>query len=1354
MKKAAATISTLMAVVMAMVLVLPQTILASDQTTEDILAQTDWVSEIDAMIAKGSYEEGQVLAVVNNNAGIMSLTETLGDEQEELMELCGETVEENLDVELESSDDAASIKLITSETQTTEELLKELSNDPTVIYASPNYISTASYEDDSLDEELTAVYSELAAAYDNDGSDEGEGEDPVDGSDPAEESTEDESQEESEQLIKTVSAENLSQETHDLITEQGYDTIGDMSYLQWGYTSKTTQLTISSPNWNEAYMTNASSGEEGKEICVAVLDSGVDYTHPDLQGVMMTNMDTFNPAGGKYGYNAVSGMDPTDPMDDMGHGTHCAGIIAASWDGSGSSGVCSGAKIVAVKAGASNGMFSNVAILRGYQYLIDCVDNGLYLTAVNCSFGGDAVGILQYLAATELGKRGVVSCFAAGNSTYDNDEISNSSSLMSDCPYVIGVGSAAATYVKSDFSNYGETTVNLFAPGDAILSTVSKESSSYFPSVDKNAVTCINFDGDESGVKVWSLENPTLDEQAFLDLVNGEGDALNITESGESYDKDGHSLELTLNNSLYNYFLIAVPAAEDQLDQVAHAAVSLKSTQTRCITWLKPVYYDGYNKKVTFDTSSSGWFRPSQVWCNHSVNMAESFSDYVYENGCLYFIISVYDSMYDASSTSENKLYVDDIGLGNNLLRYSFFQGTSMATPAVTGSVACVYSDLMQYGGLDKLEPAERAARVVEEMKGSTTYSAAFDGYCTSCGYFNFGESSLCGVASRTGTIDSTGYYSTPVINSVTDNHDGTIDIEGCKWNGSMVQQPAVYIDGYNCAVFSWSANKIKVQIPEGIVSGRHKLMVVSLAGKYSVRKIDLAETDGDYFDTIVLPEELSQNEVKITAIGSKVYATSEMLSGDLEIPTRSDELWCYDRETSSWSRLADIPVNWTETDTDNTTIVTLSSYQGLLYAQVVYELNMENNTKEEYWFYIPDTDKWIQGIPDSDDLPVKSATCGFDHGIILYGGLRFAESEIEEGTITSIKSHDIYILSCDKQSILNSADGTVTLTVKNAGTNDVEADINSNLSSVGDTIFFNNLTAYEYMTWSEETQTLEQSGIKSFGTLSYGKFYQFAEYTAVLTPEGVFITGINGENFRSRGYDTLIMDEDGTFKPYYKMCSYSDIYVSHSCYADGYVYVTGVSYYDSDTAALMYCTKISEDPEPEPEVGETLKYDETDGLWHYYKEGVEVKDKYGYVDYEGGKFLVANGVVATQINGLAQDPEHGADWYYLANGQAQTQYTGLAYYDGEWFYIENGKFVITYNGFLDYDGGRFVVAAGRIQKSLNGLWQYSDEIGGDNTWYFIANGQAQLQYTGTTYYDGQWFTLENGKLVTNGGTK
>ena len=150
------------------------------------------------------------------------------------------------------------------------------------------------------------------------------------------------------------------------------------------------------------------------------------------------------------------------------------------------------------------------------------------------------------------------------------------------------------------------------------------------------------------------------------------------------------------------------------------------------------------------------------------------------------------------------------------------------------------------------------------------------------------------------------------------------------------------------------------------------------------------------------------------------------------------------------------------------------------------------------------------------------------------------------------------------------------------------------------------------------------------------------------------------------------------------------------------------------------------------------------DGTWYYVEKGVLSETETGFVMYEDGLFLVVEGKLLTSKSGLVQDPYNPDIWYFLADGQVQSQYTGLALYDGEWFYVNKGRLDTTIAAYIEYDGGLFYVAAGRILKEVSGLAQ--DPNGPD--WYFLAEGQAQTQYTGLTLYDGEWFYVVDGKLA------
>ncbi|MCR5128671.1 MAG: hypothetical protein K6B69_11295 [Lachnospiraceae bacterium] len=148
------------------------------------------------------------------------------------------------------------------------------------------------------------------------------------------------------------------------------------------------------------------------------------------------------------------------------------------------------------------------------------------------------------------------------------------------------------------------------------------------------------------------------------------------------------------------------------------------------------------------------------------------------------------------------------------------------------------------------------------------------------------------------------------------------------------------------------------------------------------------------------------------------------------------------------------------------------------------------------------------------------------------------------------------------------------------------------------------------------------------------------------------------------------------------------------------------------------------------------------DEFW-YYTNGKHDTDKYGFVAYEGGYFLVANGKVATDVNGIAIDPDNPLRSYYCSGGQVQNQYSGLAQYDGAWFMVTKGVMDATVKGFITYDTGLFYVGAGQVQ-GVNGLAQ---DPNNSSVWYFCSEGQVQLDYTGLALYDGKWFYIVKGRF-------
>lgn len=213
-----------------------------------------------------------------------------------------------------------------------------------------------------------------------------------------------------------------------------------------------------------------------KTPVIAVIDTGVDYTHPDLAENMWNNPYPGTLAG-TYGYDFGEG--DADPMDCNGHGTHVSGIAAAkSGNGVGITGVAD-AKIMAIKVTRDDSVdITDAAIISAYEYVHDAMEAGVNIKAVNCSWGGnyDSNGVLAK-AINAVGKLGALSVFAAGNESVNWDQVNQARPTPYDLnsPYVVIVGASNEQDQASYFSDYGAESVDLFAPGSNILSTYHQQ---------------------------------------------------------------------------------------------------------------------------------------------------------------------------------------------------------------------------------------------------------------------------------------------------------------------------------------------------------------------------------------------------------------------------------------------------------------------------------------------------------------------------------------------------------------------------------------------------------------------------------------------------------------------------------------------------------------------------------------------------------------------------------------------------------------------------------------------------------------------------------------------------------------
>lgn len=219
---------------------------------------------------------------------------------------------------------------------------------------------------------------------------------------------------------------------------------------------------------------NRSTGSAG--VRIAVIDTGIDYTHPDLaENIWKNPGESFNGVDDDgngivddvNGADFCSGANSGNPMDDNGHGTHVAGTIAAIGNNHRDVvGVNWKTQLMAVKFLCQDGSGTTADAIQAIQYALS-----MGADILNNSWGGAGHSRALEAAIKESDRLGALFVAAAGNEQNDNDQ-SPSYPASYAVPNVIAVAATTQDDALAGFSNWGQTSVHLAAPGVSILSTI------------------------------------------------------------------------------------------------------------------------------------------------------------------------------------------------------------------------------------------------------------------------------------------------------------------------------------------------------------------------------------------------------------------------------------------------------------------------------------------------------------------------------------------------------------------------------------------------------------------------------------------------------------------------------------------------------------------------------------------------------------------------------------------------------------------------------------------------------------------------------------------------------------------
>ncbi len=482
--------------------------------------------------------------------------------------------------------------------------------------------------------------------------------------------------------------------------------------LQWGLTGNSGSTYSGNGISVESEWARGNCGSS--DAVVAVMDTGVDLKNEELKNRLWCNPDQMT-LKGYHGYDFING--DTDPQDDNGHGTHCAGIIGAQSDnGKGISGIDKDISIMALKVFDCEGFGTDAEVIGAFNYIYKAMNMGVNVVAANCSFGdlgeSDVMGELIDL----IGQKGAVTVCAAGNDgmNVDDGSIEDSYPLCCDSPYMISVAATDSDDTLASYSNYGRNTVDIAAPGTDILSTVCDYTYTpvlYGDSLDSRGrkINVLYTSGAEDDVfdsiRTNGENAPVISSEAnggFLESAAGASsdDVIKVQFDSVKYEEGG-----------WQYFAIPYEAT-DLTDDPITASASFRtegkelsgdffSVNAGYVIMLDlPAYYlDPENENCILgmcfedlydyleldeDQYGAQIVSGKDDYWTHAVARGVDDSDEDNTDRCLLFMALCDNGPFTA--------YIDDIGISNSPLKdhgkYDFMSGTSMATPHVTGAAA------------------------------------------------------------------------------------------------------------------------------------------------------------------------------------------------------------------------------------------------------------------------------------------------------------------------------------------------------------------------------------------------------------------------------------------------------------------------------------------------------------------------------------------------------------------------------------------------------------------------------------------------------------------------------------------
>ena len=988
--------------------------------------------QIQQLLQAHDYTPGEAIVVAEEDMDLSAYrTEQLAQVSRNALGLTAEAAQESSEPlclvaagrAQASNASAYTVFLISSDTQTTEALIAELYANPKVISAEPNYISynsTSFTEEDAQTEEEAGLDSDIS--YD----------DSYD--------------------VTPVERPNYHSE------------VGDLTGMQWSMNNNGTINTpegaaqvgvdMDIPGWDEYHNNGADPNAVNSSGVIAITDSGFDLNHPDLKDVFITLTEEQQEkyGCGPHGLNASA--DPEDPdylekrgdlTDPINHGTHCAGIMAAAWNGDGVSGVANGAKILGVRLSALDGSQGAASNIRAFEFLTS-IAKEINLKAVNCSWGSE-LGVIEFsftLLVNKLGEQGVITVFAAANDAADLSG-SISTGAYIDSPYLIVVDALNPAGQNVIFSNYSATSTDVYAPGSNIISTVPDVVFDnlnnrymgyryFFAENDTGILNYIDFSNEGSassnGVEVFAT-NPVDDSnaQTIGEIVEGIGvnDGFlyeigldEFTSTAFVYPDEEESDDGIKTYQGEAYIALPVKTAAENIAYVSARFATQEETLQSADLYLMGFVantVDGGTKVVEFAWEDASGLRNSvynratyHAWMPATLDVRylleadeEATSVYLDSEGRMIVRLDM-----GAFNPSFSTVCIDSIAVAGADAKagaYTIFSGTSMAAPAVTAALAVIAKDEPQNSEVEDagMLALKRAAR----LRAAVIQTPELENMCATGGYVN-----LAAYKDLASTED--GPLAPIITEAIPDQSEKTLQVNGYFFGDTV---GTLTVDGIAVTANTWSDTTIMVSLPEDLNNGAHVVAVSTTGSEFN--GLNLKGTDKAAFSSSYNNSELRlyENNLAIpnmneglTLAGTGGPEGALIASGDYIYVVQRDLdkyircLWRYQISTDTWSMCAAFPSVIHSANRGSLT----ATEDGILYYVQYIERDENWNTTSyhDLYDYNPKTDTWTKrdapsDLPDSAHLFVKGDNVYFIGGALptefLYKGKVYTYSYEED---------------------------------------------------------------------------------------------------------------------------------------------------------------------------------------------------------------------------------------------------------------------------------------------------------------------------------------------------------------------